>query len=226
MADTIKKGEFIELDYTGKTKDEGVVFDTTIKAIADEADLGVQKAFKPIIACAGEGHLLPGLDRQIVGKTIGKHTIEVSAEEGFGKKDGKLLQLIPRKIFKEQNIQPMPGLEINVDNQVGIIRTVSGGRIIVDFNHPLSSKELVYDVDVKRIITDQTEKIRAMLDIMRIPYNDIKVANDKAEVIGTVDIPQQFIELFGKDVVRLTGIKDILFKKEEKNKAAPQNEKQ
>lgn len=216
MTDIIQKDEFIELDYTGKTKDGDIVFDTTIASVAKDAELNVQKGFAPIIACAGQGHLLPGLDRQLVGKSLGKHTITVSAEEGFGKKDAKLLQLIPMKIFKAQGMRPMPGLQINVDNQIGTVRTVSGGRVIVDFNHPLASKELVYDVDIKRKVTDQQEKVESMLKIMRIPFTSVSITDNKAEVIGSTAIPQEFVEVFAKDVVRLTGVVDILFKKDEK----------
>ncbi|MBD3208838.1 peptidylprolyl isomerase [Candidatus Woesearchaeota archaeon] len=215
MADTIKKGEFVELDYTGKTKEEGVVFDTTVKKIADEAELGVQKDFKPLIVSAGEGHVLPGLDKQLVGATLGKHTFSVPTEEGFGKKSAKLLQLIPRKKFKEQNIQPVPGLEINVDDQVGVIRSVSGGRIIVDFNHPLASKDLVYEVDIKQKITDQATKVKALLAVMRIPFEDVTITEGKAVVTGTKQLPEEFIQLFSKDVVRLTGVQDLTFRKEE-----------
>lgn len=226
MADTVHKGDFIELDYTGRTKDEGVVFDTTLKSVADEAHLHVHKHFKPVVVCAGEGHLLPGLDRQVVGKSLGKHSIEVSAEEGFGKKSAKLLQLIPRRIFKEQGVQPQVGMEINVDEQVGIIKTVSGGRIIVDFNHPLSGKELVYEVELKRKVSEQADKVKAMLEVMRVPFKEVKVSEGKAEVTGTVDLPAEFAEVFAKDVVRLTGVKDILFRKEGSGPTATEEEKQ
>lgn len=212
---TIKKGDFIELNYTGKTA-EGQLFDTTIKADADTADLQIRKEYKPVIVCAGEGHLLPGLDDQIVGKELGKYTIPLKDVDAFGKKDAKLLQLIPRKVFKEQKLDPAPGLEIDVDNQRGIIRSVSGGRVIVDFNHPLASKDIVYDVEVLRIVTDAAEKIKALLNIAHVPYTEVKVAENKAEITSGFALPPQFIDLFSKDIVRLTSVTDVTFKEEKK----------
>ena len=44
---------------------------------------------------------------------------------------------------------------------MGIVRSVSGGRVIVDFNHPLSSKDVHYDVEVLKIVTDKKDQIQA-----------------------------------------------------------------
>ncbi|EFK97351.1 peptidylprolyl isomerase FKBP-type, partial [sediment metagenome] len=49
----------------------------------------------------------------------------------------------------KDSIRPMPGLPVNIDGMYGIIRTVAGGRVIVDFNHPLSGKEIVYNSKLK-----------------------------------------------------------------------------
>jgi FKBP-type peptidyl-prolyl cis-trans isomerase SlyD len=215
MTETIQKGDFIELEYTGKTKDEGIIFDTTSAVVAKAAELHMQKQFKPIIVCAGEGHVLPGLDKRLVGASLGKHSFIIPAEEAFGKKSAKLLQLIPRRIFNDQKIQPVPGLEINVDNQTGIIRTVSGGRIIVDFNHPLASRDLIYDVEVKAKVHDQTAQVKAVLEVMRIPFASLTITDNKAEVLGATNLPDAFVQMFAKDIVRLTGITEITFKKKE-----------
>ncbi|MBN1274791.1 peptidylprolyl isomerase [Candidatus Woesearchaeota archaeon] len=215
MADKVKKGDFIELDYTGKVKEEGAVFDTTLKSVADEHGLNSQKSFKPVIVCVGERHVLPGVDARLEGLSIGKHAFDIPAEEAFGKKDAKRLQLIPNKKFREQGVNPVPGLEIDVDNQVGTVRAVSGGRVIVDFNHPLASKDLSYDVDIKRFVTDQQERVKALLDVMRLPYKELTIKEGKATVTGTKELPAQFVELFAKDIVRLTKVKDITFVKGE-----------
>lgn len=211
--ETIKKGDFVELNYTGKLKENNTIFDTTKADVAKAEGIPTQKQFKPIIACVGENHLLKGIDRQLEGKEVGKnYTIDVSAEEGFGKKNPKLLQLIPRKIFKEQNIQPMVGLEINVDNQVGTIRSASGGRVIVDFNHPLSSKDLIYDIEILRLVTAENEKVEAVLSAIGMPFDKVEVKEGKVEVTTQAQMPPQFTEIFAKDIVRTTGVKDMTFK--------------
>ena len=41
----------------------------------------------PVVICIGQNHVVKGLDQAIEGKEPGKHTIELSAENAFGKKD-------------------------------------------------------------------------------------------------------------------------------------------
>ncbi len=220
----IKKGDFIELDFTGIIKDEGTVFDTTKKEVAEKEHLHSHKEFKPIIICVGEGHVIPGLDKQLEGLEIGKHTIEVPAEEAFGKKSAKLLQLIPKKIFEKNGLKPVPGLEVNVDNQLGIIRSVSGGRVIVDFNHPLAGKDLIYEIEIKRKVESQEEQVHALLDLMKVPHGKITFKEGTVEVEEITELPPQFVDFFVKDVVRLTGVKDLLFKKKSEETKKQQKE--
>jgi FKBP-type peptidyl-prolyl cis-trans isomerase 2 len=216
MTDHVQKGDFIEIEFTGRLKEDGHVFDTTSKEVAEKEGLRSHRPYGPFTVCIGERHILPGLDEKLTGASLGKHTFEIPPEQGFGKKSAKLIQLIPRKVFKEQDIQPFPGLEINVDNQTGIVRTVGGGRIIVDFNHPLASKDLLYEVEVLRKVTDKAAQVKAVLDAMMLHHHGVTVKEDgSAEVEGVSALPPQLLEIFTKDIVRLTGVKDVLFKPHE-----------
>lgn len=163
----IKKNDFIEIEYTGKLKEGSSVFDTTDKETAKEHHLYREGAeYGPIIVCVGEKHVLKGLDEFLVGKEIGSYKIELKPEEAFGKKDTKLIQMIPAKKFTEHGIKPVPGLNVNVDGMLGLVKTVSGGRILVDFNHPLAGKELEYDIKVLRIVTDKKEQVQSLLSLI------------------------------------------------------------
>ena len=202
---TIKKNDFIRIDYTGKLKEEGFIFDTTELARAQEAGLETKnRSFEPLVICVGEGQVLPGIERYIEGKEIGNYTFDIAAEDGFGKKDGKLIQLIPAKKFKEQGINPMPGLQVNIDRNIGIIRSVSGGRIIVDFNHPFSGKTLEYDVAIKEIVTDTKEKIGSILLLKYyLKHSGLQITGDKASVTLDVEIPQEAKKEIADDIIRL-----------------------
>ena len=154
MAEIIKKHDFVELEYTGKLKDSGMIFDTTDEGIAKKENIyNKNMIYGALVICVGEAQILKGLDEQLEGKEIGKQiTVDISPEQGFGKKDASLLKLVPMTLFKKQDIMPMPGLQVNIDGAIGTIRTVTGGRIIVDFNHPLSGKYLIYEVKVNKKI--------------------------------------------------------------------------
>ena len=112
-------------------------------------------------------------------KMMEKYTIELDAEHAFGKKNAQLIQMIPAKRFKEQKIQPVPGLRLNIDNRIGIIRSVNGGRIIVDFNHPLAGRDVTYDIEIKRIVTDKKECISSIFNaLLGLPDLNITVEGD------------------------------------------------
>ena len=89
----IKKGDFIEMDYTGKLPD-GRVFDTNIKEVGEKE--GINKPnYDPLIVCVGESQVIKGLDRQLEGSETEKdYTFEIKAEEAYGKKDPSFCSII------------------------------------------------------------------------------------------------------------------------------------
>jgi len=193
----LKKHDFIELDYTGKIKETNEVFDTTNEDIAKKNNIyNSKKTYKPIIICLGESQVIPGLDKKLIGKDIGKHKIELKAEEAFGKKDAKLFQLIPLSTFKKQGIEPTPGLVVNIDGIIGIVKT-KGSRVIVDFNHPLAGKDLVYEVEIKRIVKNDKEKLQAYLNLLGIDY-EIKEKDKKLIVKTKTKLQEQVKEKIDK----------------------------
>lgn len=161
----IKKNDFVEIEYTGTIKGENAVFDTTFEEVAKKHGFErPSSSFGPLVACVGEHFLLKGLDDFLIGKDVGKdYAVDLSPVQGFGKKDPKLLQMIPSSKFRQSNVLPYPGLQINVDGTMGTVKTVSGGRIMVDFNHPLSGKDLSYSFKVLSVVTDEKRKVEAYL---------------------------------------------------------------
>src|SRR3989338_6291740 len=109
----IKKGDFVELDYTGRTKEENIVFDTTLASEAVKAGMDDEKAeYSPMIICIGEKQVVPGLDDYLVGKDSEKeYEVALSPEKAFGKKDPSMLQLIPTARFRQDKIIPAPGMQ-------------------------------------------------------------------------------------------------------------------
>ncbi len=177
----IKEGDFIRLKYTGKVQETGEIFDTTSEEVAEEAGLVTEnKTFGPIPIAVGVGHVLKGLDKGLVGMEEGeKKTIEVTPEEGFGPRDPKLLQLIPMSEFKKQNMKPYVGMNITMEGHTGKIRSISGGRVTVDFNHEFAGKTLVYDVEVEKVIEDDLEKIYGIIELQ---YSNPNIKPEDHEV--------------------------------------------
>ncbi|MFA6889323.1 MAG: peptidylprolyl isomerase [Candidatus Woesearchaeota archaeon] len=191
----IKENDFIELDYTGKIKDGNIVFDTTQKSIAHTANiLNPRVEYKPVVLCVGQEHILKGIDTALVGKEIGTdYTLELSPENAFGKKKMDLIQLIATHKFKKHGINPMPGLQVNIDNSVGIIKTVTGGRTLVDFNHPCAGKDVVYTFKALRVVTDVQTKVRAMTTMLlgEQLVADVVVKGNVAEITTVIKMPDE-----------------------------------
>ena len=177
----IKDGDFVRVNFTGKIKENDEVFDTTYDEIAQEAEIfDENKTYKPIPIVVGGNHLLPAIEKEIVGLDAGdRKTVEVDSENGFGPRDPKAIQLIPMKEFKKQGMTPYPGMRISAEGGEGRILTVNGGRVKVDFNHPLAGKDLIYDVEVTEIIEDNDEKIKSMIELH---YSNPNVDLEKTEI--------------------------------------------
>ncbi|HLC49925.1 MAG TPA: peptidylprolyl isomerase [Candidatus Nanoarchaeia archaeon] len=217
----VKKSDFVEIEYTGKTS-EGIVFDTTSEKTAKEHNLRSKNSdYSPIVVCIGENAIMKSLEDQIVGKETGKnYTFSINAEDAFGKKDAKMIQLIPMSKFRQQKIQPIPGLQLNIDGSFGVVRTVSGGRCLVDFNHPLAGKDLVYEVKINKIVEDDKEKLISLLE-MQLHAKDpkVEVANGAATITLNVELPKEIQQGIVKIVSRvIPSIKTVDFTAEKEKK--------
>jgi len=164
---TVKPGDFVELDYVGRIKTTNVIFDLTNPLIAKKE--GIKLKVKPIKIIVGRKQVIPGLDHALIGKQENvKFVVDINPDHGFGKRVAKLIKLVPLREFKQRKINPYPGLRINVDGLSATILSRSGGRILVDFNHPLAGKDLKYTVTIRKIIKDPKEKVNIIVRLFNI----------------------------------------------------------
>ncbi|MBS3133164.1 peptidylprolyl isomerase [Candidatus Woesearchaeota archaeon] len=213
MTEVLKEQDFIELDYTGKLVEEGIVFDTTVEEVAKQNNLYDANAkYGPVRICLGKKHIIEGLDKNLIGKTVGeKYVFRIPPEDAFGQKEPKMIKLVSTNKFREQKINPMPGLQVNMDGVLGTIKAVSGGRTVVDFNHPLSGKELEYEVTVKRVITDVNEKVDATLKLLGTNMEK-EVLADKLTLKSPEEVPKEMQESLKKVITEtLKEIKTVSF---------------
>src|SRR3989338_3841529 len=220
----LQKQDFVVVEYTGKLP-EGKIFDTTSEKVAKEAKIFSEKMkYEPAEICIGEQQVLPGLDLALIGKEVGKkYTVHLAPEQAFGKRDVKKIKMVPAATFMEHKVQPFPGLQIDVDGEIGTVLRVAGGRILVNFNHPLACKEVVYDVEIKRKITEPKDQVTAFVHrVFGVPEEQIHVelADEGTEkkVVLTLpfDFPAQLSDAFAKKLAELVKVKTVDFRKKEK----------
>jgi FKBP-type peptidyl-prolyl cis-trans isomerase 2 len=158
----VKKNDFVELEFIGKVKN-GEVFDTNISEEAKKIGLKIDD--KPFILCIGQEMVIKGLDKSLDGKEIGKtSSVDLLPSEAFQERKSSLVRLIPLSVFTQQKILPKQGMTLALDNMLVKIVSVSGGRVLVDFNNPLSGKIVSYEFTIKRKVDDINEKIQAITD--------------------------------------------------------------
>ena len=213
------KGDFVELEYTGKVKLMNKVFDTSNEEIAKTNDIYNEKMkYGPITICIGEKNVLQGLDANLNEKDIGKdYEIDVSPENAFGKKDPKKMKIVSMSLFRKQKMNPYPGLQINADGMIGTVRSVSGGRVNLDFNHPLAGRELVYTFKILKKVENTKEKVDSVmkfgLEMFGPDMLSKTLTDNNLKITSKIKMPEQiqktFEEKFKKLVPELKKIEFI-----------------
>jgi peptidylprolyl isomerase len=112
---------------------------------------------------------------------------------------------MPIKIFREHNISPIPGSSLNFDGRIAKVLSVSGGRVIVDFNSPLAGKKVIYEIKILRKIEDINEKIKALNEFFFRKNFNFNI-NEKKLIIRTQKELKSLIELFKDKYKELVGL--------------------
>lgn len=209
----LKNGDFVEIEYIAYDKDSGGIFDLTSEEMAKKEGIYDPKAkYGVLVVCIGEGFVLRGLDEALLGKDEGEECeVEIGAEKGFGKRDSKLMKLLSVSIFKKENVRPFPGLRVNLDGLIGTVRSVSGGRIIVDFNHPLAGHNLLYKVKIGKIIKDKQKKLDSLIKFFSEKAKT-SISDGVAEIDGTFS--EEAKRVLGEKIKKLIPeIKEVKFGK-------------
>jgi len=221
----LQKKDFVEIDFTGRIKN-GEVFDSTLKKELEKLRPEQKSSVKakPFIFCLGQGMFLKALDAFLIGKETGKdYEIELKPEKAFGKRDPLSIKKIPTRIFKEKKVTPLPGDVFNFDGSTGKILAVSGGRVIVDFNHPLAGKTVVYQIKVLRKVTNLNEKIKALNEFFFRRKFKFEVKNKKLIIEADKSL-LKFIELFKDKFKEILGL-DLEIKEAENKEVKDKKER-
>ncbi|MBQ3670495.1 MAG: peptidylprolyl isomerase [Treponema sp.] len=146
----IEKNKMVKIHYTLKDS-EGTVIDAS-------------KENEPLEYLHGVGILIPGLERQLEGKSAGeKIHAEVEPAEGYGEYDENLVSDVSRSQF-DANIPIEIGQTFQADTPSGPflvhVTNVTDDTITVDGNHELAGKKLFFDVnivDIRDATADELE---------------------------------------------------------------------
>ncbi len=106
---------------------------------------------EPLAYLHGMGNLVPGLEKALAGKQAGdKLKVKVPPEEGYGLRDEKLVEQVPRRAF--QGVRDLkPGMRFNSQGGSVTVMRVMGDMVTVDSNHALAGVTLNFEVDITEV---------------------------------------------------------------------------
>lgn len=135
----VKENNTVKVNYTGKLSD-GQIFDTS-------------EGREPLEFTLGQGQLIPGFEKGVIDMKLNeKKTITIAKEEAYGDVNPALIQEVS-KADLPQDMTPKVGMGLVSKTQDGretnlMVVEVKEETIVLDANHPLAGKDLVFDLEV------------------------------------------------------------------------------
>lgn len=143
----IEKGDAVSVHYVGRLED-GTVFDTSEKEAAMEAGIyNEMRDYTPLKFTVGAGQMIKGFDEGVVGMKVGEEkTLKIPPEDAYGEYEEEYARELPRDAV---DFIPEVGMQLATETGLrGIITEVGEENFVVDFNHALAGKTLIFKVKV------------------------------------------------------------------------------
>jgi len=206
--ETAKKDEFVQVEFSAYAN--GELFDSTKEE--EIKKLNPNAKSKPVIVSVGQQMIVPGFDKSLEGKEIGKdYEIKLSPKEAFGDRRRELVRIVPLKVFTDRKVMPQAGMTLALDDSIVKILSVSGGRVNVDFNNPLAGKEVTYKFKLTRKVTDDKERASSLFESL-FRFVPVFEVGEKIVIKGP-KILEAYTKAFGPKFKELIG-KELDFKEE------------
>ena len=108
----------------------------------------------PATFTVGDGNLLPGFESTLIGLENGdEREFTIPPEEAFGQHNPQNVQRVDRSNFDQQELEVGAMFSFqNGDGELpGVIIEFEDEEILVDFNHPLAGKNIIFQVKIMDI---------------------------------------------------------------------------
>lgn len=138
----IKSGDKVKVHYHGKLT-SGETFDSS-------------EGRDPLEFTVGQGQVIKGFDNALIDMKVGdKKTVEIPVADAYGDRRDDMVVEYPKQDFPEE-MKPEVGMQLNMSDNQGnnfpvVITEIKEEVVVLDANHPLAGKDLVFDLEVVEI---------------------------------------------------------------------------
>lgn len=142
----------VSIHYTLRNAD-GDVLDSSVGA-------------DPLAYLHGAGNIVPGLERELTGRTVGDaFSVVVQPRDGYGTREGPEPQKVPLASFPD-GAQLAEGMQIVATGPNGEMYPLwvvglGSDHALLDHNHPLAGVTLHFDVEVTAVRAATAEELAA-----------------------------------------------------------------
>jgi peptidylprolyl isomerase len=139
----VKSGDKVKVHYHGKLTN-GETFDSS-------------KGREPLEFEVGSGMVIKGFDDGVTGMTVGeKKTVTIPYAEAYGPQNEEMIIDVPKDRFpKDMEIElgmPLGMSDGQGNNYQVIVVEIKDDSVLLDANHPLAGKDLVFDLELVEIV--------------------------------------------------------------------------
>jgi FKBP-type peptidyl-prolyl cis-trans isomerase 2 len=150
--DVISDGKKVSIEYT--------------LTLEDKTKVGSNVGQEPLVFTQGNHEIIPGLEKQLNGLKAGdSKRVEVSPEEGYGNVDPARTQEVPKERVPEDARKVGAKLTgQGPDGQLlfAEVTEIKDNTIVLDMNHPLAGKKLIFDVKVLKVEDGDGKKVESV----------------------------------------------------------------
>ena len=124
--------------------------------LATGEEIDTTRRGRPASFTVGDGNLPAGFERALFGLRAGDdERLPIPAAGGFGLHRKENIRTLPRADFPNDE-DLVPGMMIafaapGEGELPGVVRSTRATTVVVDFNHPLAGRDLVFDVTILRV---------------------------------------------------------------------------
>ncbi len=109
----------------------------------------------PLVFMFGKGQIIPGLENGIVNMSVGERgDVHVKAEDAYGAYNAEAKQEVPQDQFAGIDLEV--GMTLYGQGEDGgtvqvTVQEIGAENVIIDFNHPLAGKDLMFTVAINDV---------------------------------------------------------------------------